>query len=88
MAEIDCRIYKSPRQEDMYLYVPTEDDLARVPDSLLDHFGPPLFVMTLLLSPDRRLARAETGEVMSQLHERGYYLQLPPRTDSLLQREN
>jgi len=88
MAELDCRIYKSLRQEDMYLYVPTEDDLAKVPHALLDHFGPPVFVMTLLLSPDRRLARAEIGEVMTQLGERGYYLQLPPRNENLLQRES
>ena len=34
-----CEIYKSSRQEEMYLYVPKEEGLARVPEALLEKFG-------------------------------------------------
>lgn len=73
-----CVIYKGPRKADTYLYVEREDDFERVPASLLDLLGPLQKVMDLELSPDRRLAQADVGEVMDALRERGYYLQLPP----------
>jgi uncharacterized protein YcgL (UPF0745 family) len=40
--------------------------------------------MTLELTPDRTLARADPEQVRQQLETQGYYLQLPPSdiTDS------
>ncbi len=62
----------------MYLYLAREDDFECVPEELLRRFGRPQRVMELELHEERRLARADAREVMRQLAENGYYLQLPP----------
>lgn len=80
---LPCWIYKSTHREDMYLYVPAEGDFSRVPEALMTHFGPPDYVMSIELWPERPLAQAEAGKVMDQLCEHGYYLQMPPEPRAL-----
>lgn len=80
-----CRIYKSPRRDEMYLYVDRERALADVPAELLERFGEPIEVMTLVLTPTRKLARADVTEVLASIEQRGFYLQLPPAPDSARQ---
>lgn len=72
------RVYRSPRRAEMYLYVDFTEDLARVPAALLEQFGAPHPVMTLKLTADRRLARAEAPQVLAQIERSGFYLQMPP----------
>lgn len=76
-----CHIYKSPADNEMYLYVPQREDFARVPKALLEKFGQPQRVTTLLLTPERQLARADTEKVLQALRTQGFYLQLPPPPD-------
>ena len=66
----------------MYLYVKSSEGLARVPEALLQGFGQPQDAMTLPLTPGRRLARADSAEVVRALEETGYYLQMPPPAES------
>ncbi len=73
-----CAIYKSRKRINTYLYVERRDDFSRVPSSLLNLLGRLEFVMTLELTPERRLAVADPEQVRGQLQEQGYYLQLPP----------
>ena len=73
-----CKIFRSKRHEGMYLYVDAEEGLERVPEDLLQRFGLPVEAMTLLLTPEKRLARVDVNEVIRQLEDEGYYLQLPP----------
>ena len=77
-----CKVYRSPRRGELYLYVTREQDLAPVPDDLLQRFGTPELALTLALTPDRTLARANTDEVLAALRERGWFLQLPPLPDA------
>lgn len=81
MSQLPCRIYKSALRADTYLFVPAEDDLSRVPEALLAHFGTPSLVMSLDLWPGRPLARADADTVLLQLREHGFYLQMPPGPD-------
>lgn len=76
-----CDIYRSPAEDEMYLYVKKSEALTRVPDALLDRFGKPNHVMTLLLQPGKKLARVNAERVMEQLEVNGYYLQMPPLKD-------
>lgn len=78
-----CAIYKSTRKQDTYLYVATKDDFSRVPEQLLSMMGTPAHVMDLELTPERRLAREDVGEVMRCLSEQGWFLQMPPREDEI-----
>lgn len=73
-----CEIFRSPKEEGMYLYVKREEGLERVPEDLLRRFGRPQSAMVLALTPERRLARVSTERVLACLEEPGYYLQLPP----------
>jgi uncharacterized protein YcgL (UPF0745 family) len=77
-----CKVYRSARRGEMYLYVTREQDLAPVPDDLLQRFGTPELALTLVLAPDRKLARVDAGEVRAALRERGWFLQLPPLPDA------
>ncbi|MEZ5550595.1 MAG: YcgL domain-containing protein [Pseudomonadales bacterium] len=72
------RVYKSRRKLDMYLYVDMAEGLARVPEMLLERFGAPEPALTLRLTRERRLARADAAEVLEALDRQGFYLQLPP----------
>lgn len=74
-----CSIYKGNKKPDDYLYVEEADDFTRVPQALLDIMGELKLVLSLELSADRQLAQADVTQVMRQLKEQGYYLQIPPK---------
>jgi uncharacterized protein YcgL (UPF0745 family) len=77
--KIICEIYRSPKEEGMYLYVKKEEGLSRVPEALLRMFGKPQQAMVLLLTPGKKLAHATVEKVAESLEGQGFYLQLPPR---------
>ena len=79
-----CEIYKSLREDEMYLYVDRTDGLSRVPAPLLARMGKTALVTTLALTPGRKLARADAGKVLAAIAEQGYYLQMPPSKDQLI----
>lgn len=65
----------------MYLYVEKKEGLEPVPEDLLRRFGKPELAMTLMLSPEKKLARADIEHVLEKIEEQGFYLQMPPRPD-------
>ncbi|MCU7914638.1 MAG: YcgL domain-containing protein [Candidatus Thiodiazotropha sp. (ex Gloverina cf. vestifex)] len=77
--EIPCWIYRSPRKEEMYLYLRAEDDFTCLPDALLSNFGEPVKVMELTLTTQRKLAREDVVKVMENLLAQGFHLQMPPK---------
>ena len=81
MSKHICDIYRSPRKDEMYLYVIKQDGLTRVPEKLQEMFGKPVHVSTLLITPERKLARADVDKVINALQDQGYYLQMPPVVD-------
>lgn len=78
MTRVFCSIYKSNRKDEMYLYVNKADGLSRVPEALLGMFGAPRHVSDMILTPERKLARADITQVLAQLAGQGFYLQMPP----------
>jgi|SRR5690554_6007175 uncharacterized protein YcgL (UPF0745 family) len=73
-----CTVYRCSREREMYVYVARSDGLARLPAELLEAAGTLSEVLTLRLSPERKLARARAPEVLAAIAAQGYYLQLPP----------
>ncbi len=71
-------IYRSPKKEGTYLYVEKARGLERVPEALLNQFGKPELAMTLGLTPERKLARADASKVIEAVTDQGFFLQLPP----------
>ncbi len=80
-----CSIYRSPRKNEMYLYVLKSDALERVPENLLSAFGKPLHAFDLVLTPERKLSREDIHKVLENLQTQGYHLQMPPAEDEYIE---
>ncbi|KGQ60906.1 YcgL domain-containing protein [Gallibacterium anatis] len=79
-----CAIYKSRRKEGMYLYIEKRDDFSPVPESLLNVFGTPQFVMLFNLAEKKQLIHTDNQNVKEQIEQNGFYLQMPPPVENLL----
>ena len=80
---MQCAIYKSRKKQDTYLYLAAKDDFSRVPEPLLQLIGQPVHVLDLELSPDRKLAQENAAEVLRNLQESGWHLQMPRQNEWL-----
>lgn len=80
-----CSIYKSSKKEDTYLYIPKKDDFSQVPDTLMQMFGKPIAVMTIKLD-GRKLAQVDIEKVKASLQNDGFFLQVPPPPENLLEK--
>ena len=78
-----CIVYKSPKRDLLYLFVPGEEKFERVPEALTKSFGEPEKVMELTLEAGRQLAYTTADEVMANLESQGYHLQMPPKEGRL-----
>ncbi|CDL87363.1 YcgL domain-containing protein [Xenorhabdus cabanillasii] len=79
-----CVIYRSLKREQTYLYIEKKGDFSRVPEELLKAFGQPQFSMMLSLAERKKLANADIEKVKEALSEQGFYLQIPPPVESLI----
>ena len=82
-AAMLCHIYRSNLKLDTYLYLVAKDDFSTVPQELLKVFGPPEFSFSFELTADRRLAKEDSSEVLANLKQNGYHLQL--QSDELIE---
>ncbi|CAM4183126.1 YcgL domain-containing protein [Pseudoalteromonas byunsanensis] len=78
-------VYKSSKKADTYLYVEKRDDFTKVPEPLMNMFGRPQFVMMFNLSKRDKLGAADIALVKEKLSSEGFYLQLPPPEENLLE---
>ncbi|MBQ4835272.1 MULTISPECIES: YcgL domain-containing protein [Pseudoalteromonas] len=77
-------VYKSSKKADTYLFIEKRDDFSKVPEPLMNTFGTPLFVMLVDLAKREKLGVADLSLVKEQLTEQGFYLQIPPPEENLL----
>ena len=77
-------IYKSPRKEEMYLYVEKKKGLTDIPAPLLERFGKPVHLMDMPLVGSRKLARANVEDVVAAIDSKGFYLQMPPPVEDYM----
>ena len=71
-------VYKSQRKQDTFVYLARRDDFATIPAPVQAQLAPWVFVLDVALTPQRRLAQADVGQVRQQLAERGFFVQFPP----------
>ena len=79
-----CTIYKSAKKAQTYLFVKQRDDFSTVPAPLMSMFGTPTLVTVMNLANKEKLALADIDKVKENLNEQGFYLQLPPPQENLL----
>lgn len=72
------RIYRSGKRAETYLYLRKKDAFDELPDELRKLFGRPELVMDMLLTEDKPLARANAADVLREIDDKGFYLQMPP----------
>lgn len=78
MSAMNVSAYKSPKKDELYLFVPQEDGLEKLPKELLVMFGEPKHVIDFELTPEKKLAREDTAIVIEWLETKGYFMQMPP----------
>ncbi|WP_075188077.1 YcgL domain-containing protein [Teredinibacter haidensis] len=71
-------IYRSKKKEGMYLYVRKGYSLKQLPEALQKQFGQAELAMSLLLTKEKKLARADVESVIESIEKQDFYLQLPP----------
>ncbi len=71
-------VYKSRRKADTYVYLRERDGFGPIPEPLRASLGELAFVLELMLTPDRKLAQADTAVVRANLATRGFHVQFPP----------
>ncbi len=81
-------IFASSRREGMYVYTGREQVWDDLPGPLRQAFGAPRPVMTLVLTPERRLARVSAAEVIAAIDDKGFFLQMPPAYAEALTRQD
>lgn len=70
-------VFKSSRKADTYVFVRRGQSWDDLPEGLRGIFGAPIHSMDLLLTPDRKLARATGKQVLEAIEEKDFYLQMP-----------
>lgn len=75
------QVFRSPRQEGMYLIVDRARGLEPVPAALLERFGTPEPSFVFKLTSTRAMAHADPEVVLAALAAQGFFLQLPPEDD-------
>lgn len=79
--ELVANIYRSAKKEGMYLFVEKDKPFSDLPEVLTKQFGYPYLAMTVVLTPERKLARANARNVIASIQQNGFYLQMPPIPD-------
>lgn len=75
---LHCYIYKCLRKPETYLFVLKENDFSAVPAPLLDALGKVEKVIDIELTPQRKMARGNAHQIINDLKQTGFHLQLPP----------
>lgn len=76
--KISVSAYRSPKKQELYLFVEQEKGINQLPQELLVMFGDPVHVIDFVLTPERKMAREDALEVMKSIQTKGYFMQMPP----------
>ena len=78
-SELECAVYKSLKKDETYVFIPTTTTLSNLPEELLKVLGQVELVMTLMLTPDKKMARGTAAEVIKSIEKQGFHLQMPEK---------
>ncbi len=70
-------VFKSTRKPETYVYLERGADWSALPESLRKVFGEPESVLSLMLKPERQLARYSGAYVLERISQQGFFLQMP-----------
>ena len=64
----------------MYIYLAEEDDFSKVPKNIYNSLGIIEFAMELDIKQDMQLAKEKPENILENLSEHGFHIQLPDET--------
>lgn len=80
---MQCYVYKGKNKEDYFVYLAQELDLKspeqHLPSAILALLGELSLVLEFELSPTRSLSQANAEQVLADIEEQGFYLQMPKK---------
>lgn len=74
---MQCFVYRSSRRENTYLFLAKKDSFEEIPEALLRIFGSPEFSFEFELNDEKNLIRENSADVMKNIQERGFHLEMP-----------
>lgn len=77
-------VFRSSKNADTYVYVRRGQDWQALPEALRTAFGKPVHSMDLILTAERKLAKATGAQVLAAIEANDFYLQMPEKLDSYL----
>lgn len=75
---MQCFVYASQRKPNTYVWLHERDGFDVLPEPLTLMLGELRLAMELELDDSRRLPQEDAKEVLANLAERGWHLQIPP----------
>ena len=83
MSTTHCYIYRSLRKDGVYLFLDKEDGFDALPEALLKSVGKLEKAMELDIDPSSKLAYSTPADVLHNLKQQGFHIQLPPNEEKL-----
>ena len=77
ITEMECEVYKSLKKDETYIFIQSETTLSDLPAELMNVLGNTEKVMTLNLTPEKKMARGTAEEIMLSIETQGFHLQMP-----------
>lgn len=76
-TEMECVVYKSLKKDETFLFIETTTPLSDLPADLIKVLGQTEMLMTLNLTPEKKMARGNASEIMISIEKHGFHLQMP-----------
>lgn len=80
---MQCFVYRSRKQPDMYVYLPQKDDFSTIPDVLVHKLGILEFALEFDLHPEKKLAKENAQDVINNINHQGFHLQMPDQLETV-----
>lgn len=81
---IDCHVYRSKAKRGMYVYLSEKDNFDAIPKDLRKRLGRLEYSFEFTLTESRKLVRYDTKQVIQQIADSGFFLQMPPPESNFL----
>ena len=77
LIKFNCTVYKSLKKDETYVFIPSTKLITDLPEELSKILGETELVMTLNLTPEKKMARGTAVEILKNIEEQGFHLQMP-----------
>jgi uncharacterized protein YcgL (UPF0745 family) len=81
---MQCFIYRSLKKKGLYVYLPEENDFSKIPVDVLNMIGDLELALEIEIDKERKLAKENAADVLSNIKKNGFHLQMPADIEHLL----